>query len=45
VASVIIGVDPHKRSATIEAINAREQTVRQEDLDCLWTEAAVTMAG
>jgi transposase len=29
VARVIIGVDPHKRSATIEVINAREQTVGQ----------------
>jgi transposase len=27
VARVIIGVDPHKRSATIEVINEREQTV------------------
>ena len=26
---VIIGVDPHKRSATIEIINAREKTVGQ----------------
>jgi transposase len=29
VAHVIIGVDPHKRSATIEIINEREQTVGQ----------------
>jgi transposase len=29
VARVIIGVDPHKRSATIEVINEREQTIRQ----------------
>jgi transposase len=29
VARVIIGVDPHKRSATIEVINEREQTVGQ----------------
>jgi transposase len=29
VARVIIGVDPHKRSATIEVINEREQTVAQ----------------
>ena len=28
-AEVIIGVDPHKRSATIEIINAREKTVGQ----------------
>ena len=28
-ARVIIGVDPHKRSATIEVINEREQTVGQ----------------
>ncbi|MEU4642519.1 hypothetical protein [Micromonospora sp. NPDC023814] len=28
-ARVIIGVDPHKRSATIEIINAREKTVGQ----------------
>jgi transposase len=28
-AQVIIGVDPHKRSATIEIINAREQSVGQ----------------
>ena len=26
-ARVIIGVDPHKRSATIEVINEREQTI------------------
>jgi hypothetical protein len=29
VARVIIGVDPHKRSATIEVINEREQTIGQ----------------
>jgi transposase len=29
VARVIIGVDPHKRSATIEVINGREQTLGQ----------------
>jgi hypothetical protein len=29
VARVIIGVDPHKRSSTIEVINEREQTVGQ----------------
>src|SRR5438874_7238549 len=29
VARVIIGVDPHKRSATIEVVNKREQTVGQ----------------
>jgi hypothetical protein len=29
VARVIIGVDPHKRSATIEVINGREQTIGQ----------------
>src|SRR5947209_10668314 len=29
VARVIIGVDPHKRSATIEVVNEREQTVGQ----------------
>ena len=28
-AQVIIGVDPHKRSATIEIINEREQPVGQ----------------
>jgi len=28
-AQVIIGVDPHKRSATIEVINEREQTIGQ----------------
>ena len=28
-ARVIIGVDPHKRSATIEVINEREQTIGQ----------------
>lgn len=28
-ARVIIGVDPHKRSATIEVINEREQTIEQ----------------
>ena len=28
-ARVIIGVDPHKRSATIEVINEREQTLAQ----------------
>ena len=28
-AQVIIGVDPHKRSATIEIINAREKTLEQ----------------
>src|SRR3989440_4249026 len=29
VARVIIGVDPHKRSATIEVVNEREQTIAQ----------------
>ena len=28
-AQVIIGVDPHKRSATIEVINERERTLAQ----------------
>ena len=28
-AQVIIGVDPHKRSATIEIINGREKAVGQ----------------
>src|SRR5207248_7083513 len=29
VARVIIGVDPHKRSTTIEVVNEREQTIAQ----------------
>ena len=40
-ARVIIGVDPHKRSATIEVINEREQTLGQgrfgTDRDCYKT--------
>jgi transposase len=32
--SVIVGMDPHKRSATIEIINDREQILAQGRFSC-----------